>query len=129
MFVPWVPHFTKDEARDALAGATSWREVMEALGYRYHGKNIATVRKWAERWTPPTDHLSDYRGQLKRSTRYSDEELAEAVAASYSYAETLRRLGYCPTGGNWKTLQRKTAELGISTDHFDPYATSRRLGR
>jgi ferredoxin/DNA-binding transcriptional ArsR family regulator len=47
------------------------------------------------------------------------------VAASLSWAETLRRLGYCPTGGNWKTLKKRTAALGASTAHFDPYAAAR----
>jgi len=42
-----------------------------------------------------------------------------------SFAETLKRLGLCPTGGNWKTLRRYVAERGIPTDHFDPYASSR----
>jgi hypothetical protein len=28
-------------------------------------------------------------------------------------------------GGNWKTLKRRVAELGISTAHFDPYAATR----
>ena len=48
-----------------------------------------------------------------------------AVVASMSFAETLRRLELCPTGGNWKTLRRYSEERGISTEHFDPYASSR----
>ncbi|HEY1357518.1 MAG TPA: hypothetical protein VGF21_04355 [Thermoleophilaceae bacterium] len=51
------------------------------------------------------------------------------MSASYSWAETLRRLGYCPTGGNWRTLKKRVAALGIRTDHFDPYETSRRRAR
>jgi hypothetical protein len=46
----------------------------------------------------------------------------EAVAASKSWAETLRRLDYCPTGGNSTTLKKYVARWGVSTDHFDPYA-------
>jgi hypothetical protein len=42
-----------------------------------------------------------------------------------SFAETLRRLELCPSGGNWKPLRRYAAERGIPTDHFDPYASSR----
>ena len=121
--MPWRPHFTEDEARSALTGAESWREVLEALGYRYHGKNIETVRKWAARWDIPTSHLTDQRAP--RRARYTEAQLREAVAASLSWAETLRRLGYCPTGGNWRTLKRRVTALGISTAHFDPYAASR----
>lgn len=31
----------------------------------------------------------------------------------------------CQTGGNYKVLQRYSAEWGISAEHFSPYATSR----
>ena len=124
--MPWKPHFTKEEAQRALAAADSWAGVLRALGYRYHGKNIATVRKWAARWGLATDHLTDHRGRRGRPARYTDAELRAAVAASKSWAETLRRLGYCPTGGNPRTLQKRTAELGIPIDHFDPYAAARR---
>lgn len=122
--MPWVPRVSEDEVAEAVAGAASWREVLDALGYAYHGKSIATVRKWAGRWGIPTGHLSDLRGR-RPCLRYTEEALEQAVAASLSWAETLRRLGYCPTGGNWRTLKRRVAELRISTDHFDPYAFAR----
>lgn len=48
--------------------------------------------------------------------------MREAVAQSKSWSDALRRLGYCPTGGNPKTLKKYVALWGISTDHFDPYA-------
>ena len=48
-----------------------------------------------------------------------------AVSASRSFAEALRRLGLGPSGGNWRTLQRRCREWAIATDHFDPYASSR----
>lgn len=97
---------------------------MEALGYAYHPKNIATIRKWAARWELGTSHLLDRRGP--REYRYSAAELRDAVAVSLSWAEVLRRLGYCPSGGNWRTVKRRAGELGISTAHFDPYAANRR---
>jgi len=52
-----------------------------------------------------------------------------AVAASFSYAETLRRLDLCATGGNWLTLQRWAERWGISTEHFDRNASSTALMR
>lgn len=57
-----------------------------------------------------------------RELRYTEEEAREAIARSKSWTEALRRLGYCPTGGNPKTLKKYVALWGISTDHFDPYA-------
>jgi hypothetical protein len=52
--------------------------------------------------------------------RYTDLEARTAVAASYSYAETLRRLGMCSTGGAWLVLKKYVGVWGISTEHFDP---------
>ena len=57
-------------------------------------------------------------------SRYTKEEAAAAVEASYSWAETLRRLGVCSSGGNWKTLQKRVKEWGIETDHFEPWRAS-----
>jgi hypothetical protein len=54
--------------------------------------------------------------------RFSESEAREAIAASRSWTESLRRLDYCPTGGNPATLKKYAALWGISTDHFDPYA-------
>jgi hypothetical protein len=43
------------------------------------------------------------------------------VALSRSYAETLRRLGMRPAGGNHLTLRRYVEQIWqLSTDHFDP---------
>jgi transposase-like protein len=125
-FMPWIPRYEEAQLRTAIDAAASWRDVLVAIGHEYHGKNISTARKWAQRWHIQTDHLPDRRA---RTARYTSEELATAIAASRSWAETLRRLGYCSTGGNWKTLKKRAAELGLSTAHFDPYARSRERSR
>lgn len=57
--------------------------------------------------------------------RYSETEARCAVAASLSYAETLRRLELCATGGNWRTLRLWIDRWGIATDHFDSRAAQR----
>jgi hypothetical protein len=62
---------------------------------------------------------------MRRVWRFGEAEVRRAVAASSSFAETLRRLGLGPSGGNWRTLQRYCRDWGIPTDHFDPYAASR----
>ena len=49
-------------------------------------------------------------------------EARDAIARSKSWTEALRRLDYCPAGGNPKTLKKYASIWGISTDHFDPYA-------
>ena len=57
--------------------------------------------------------------------RYSEAEARRAVADSLSYAQALRTLGLCATGGNWRTLQIWVARWGIATEHFDPRAVQR----
>lgn len=57
--------------------------------------------------------------------RYSEAEAREAVAASLSYAECLRKLNLCATGGNWRTLRIWIQRWAITTDHFDPRAAQR----
>jgi len=54
--------------------------------------------------------------------RYSEQQAREAVAASLSYSEALRRLDLGPTGGNWRTLRLWAERWEIATDHFDPNA-------
>jgi hypothetical protein len=61
---------------------------------------------------------------VPRSPRFTEPQLRAAVAASRSWAETLRRLKYRSAGGNWKTLKKYAALWGIPTDHFDPHAAS-----
>lgn len=121
--MPWVPGFSKDQLVAAVSGAATWREVLAALDLGYHGKNIETIRKWADRWGISIAHLSDNRGD-RRAPRFTEEELREAIAASISWAETLRHLKYRSAGGNWKTLQKYAALWAIPTNHFDPHGAS-----
>jgi hypothetical protein len=62
---------------------------------------------------------------MGRRLSYTEAQARAAIAASRSYAEALRRLGMCATGGAGNTLKKWTVVWGISTDHFDPYAASR----
>jgi hypothetical protein len=57
--------------------------------------------------------------------RYSESEAREAIASSKSWAEALRRLGMCHTGGAHHVLRKYAALWEISTKHFDPYAALR----
>lgn len=57
--------------------------------------------------------------------RYTEDEARDAVAASRSYAEALRRLGKCDTGGAWKVLEKWVEIWDIPIDHFDPAAVRR----
>jgi len=129
VFVPWVPTYTPIEAEAAIAEAETWHDALDALGVRYHGKTIATLRKWAERWSIPTDHLTDRSGNRPIRSRYSAAEAREAIASSFSWAEALRKLGMCHSGGNWRLLKERAGRWDIPTNHFDPYARGREAAR
>lgn len=57
-----------------------------------------------------------------RRLSYTEEEAREAISASKSWAESLRYLGLCPTGGAWRVLKKYARIWDISTEHFDPEA-------
>jgi hypothetical protein len=61
-----------------------------------------------------------------RGPRYSEVQAREAIAASLSYSDALRRLGMRPAGGNHRTIRRYAEEVWrIPVDHFDPGAARR----
>jgi len=51
---------------------------------------------------------------------YTERDARTAIAASKSWAESLRRLGLCSTGGAWRILKKYAELWQIPTDHFDP---------
>lgn len=63
--------------------------------------------------------------RMPKRPAFSEEQLREAVAASWSYTETLRRLDMRPAGGNHRTLRKYVELWAISVDHFDPYRACR----
>jgi len=58
--------------------------------------------------------------------RYGEQEAKEAVAASRSFSEALRKLGMRPAGGNHRLLKSWVKRWQIPTDHFDAGASLRR---
>jgi hypothetical protein len=57
--------------------------------------------------------------------RFTESDARRAIAGSRSWAEALRKLGYCHNGGNPRTLQKYARLWGIPTEHFDPGAAVR----
>ncbi len=55
---------------------------------------------------------------MARSRRYSDEDVANAIANAVSIADALRRLGLVARGGNYELLYQRIRELGLNTDHI-----------
>jgi hypothetical protein len=61
----------------------------------------------------------------RRGPTYSEAQARAAVAGSKSYAQALRSMGMCASGGGTATLKKWVRRWGISTAHFDPYANAR----
>jgi hypothetical protein len=62
---------------------------------------------------------------MPRRSRYTEDQVREAVASSPSLTAALRRLGLRPAGGNHRTLRKLIERYGISTEHFQPIWTLR----
>jgi 5-methylcytosine-specific restriction endonuclease McrA len=55
---------------------------------------------------------------MPKHRSWTDQQLIEAVAASYSYRAVLIKLGLIPAGGNYAQVQKRIQELKITTLHF-----------
>lgn len=63
---------------------------------------------------------------MARTPPFSETDARAAIAASTSWSDALRWLGYEPKGCNYRTLQRWAGQWKIRTDHFDANAGRRR---
>ena len=55
---------------------------------------------------------------MRNATRYSDDDIASAVAAAVSVAGVLRTLGIKPAGGSPFHISKRIKRLGLDTCHF-----------
>jgi len=55
---------------------------------------------------------------MKRRSTWTDADLSAAITASTSMAEVLRRLKIKVAGGNYRTVQRRIADLQLDTRHW-----------
>ena len=51
-------------------------------------------------------------------TKYSEQDLIEAVKTSSSIADVCRKVGLKPAGGNYKTIKQKIIKFNIDDSHF-----------
>jgi hypothetical protein len=55
----FVPAYTENELRVAVAGATSMSEVLRRFGLRPAGGNHRHLRKWLDAWQIPEELLAE----------------------------------------------------------------------
>jgi hypothetical protein len=51
-------------------------------------------------------------------TQWTDSDLAAAVKTSRSIRAVLKKVGLAPSGGNYESIKRRIAALGLDTSHF-----------
>jgi hypothetical protein len=110
--------FTDEQLHVVVPACTTYMMVVERLGLEPFEESAKLVRRRIGQLGIATDHFLRRRDASGRRSRWSDDDLRAAVAASPGYAATLRALGLIPAGGNYDRLQRRIRELGIDTSHF-----------
>src|SRR5689334_1345722 len=55
---------------------------------------------------------------MPRSRRWTDDQLARAVAVAFSVRTVLQELSLHPTGANYKAFYSHCRRLGLDTSHF-----------
>lgn len=62
------------------------------------------------------EYIIVHKQHRKRS--YTDQQLKDAVAESFSMAEVLRKINLRPAGGNYDLVKYRIKEMGLDTSHF-----------
>ncbi len=131
---PWISwHFmakgpqkyTDEQLAFAVANSPNMRQVLISLGLAARGGNYETVRQGIAFLGIDASHLGRWsRGVVAAR---SDQEILDAVKASRSFAQALKKLGLRP-GRTPSTLKRRIELLGVDTSHLTGMAWRRGSG-
>ena len=127
--MPRQPRWTDAELLEAVASSKTWTEVAQRLHLSAGGGTHATLRRHAARLGADTEHLPDVTHRRRGARRFTDAQLASAVATSTTVAGVLRSLGYTPSGGMHRYIVGLIRQNGLSTDHFVGRGWSRGTSR
>lgn len=107
------------QLRDAIAGATNWRDVMRALGLRDNSAGaIRIMKRHAARLGLDTSHFRGKRG-------WSDAQLRRAVIDARSWDELLTTVGLAPRSRDGRIRVKAHAmRLGLDLAHLDNSVTN-----
>jgi hypothetical protein len=100
--------------RSAVSAAHSWNDLMRRLDLPVSGGRRRSLQRAVAELGLDTGHFT----HRSPWTRYSDEDVAEAVAASRTLREVADRLGAVPATGTLSHLRRRIARAGIDVRHF-----------
>jgi hypothetical protein len=130
--------FNESQARDAIARARCWTEALRFLGYRNHGGNSNTLKKYAHLWSISVDHfdpqsvVAEALERGRRNRRGIPLEQVLVKDSSYSRGHLKRRLfkegikqrrcELCGQGELWHGLR-----MSLILDHINGDGTDHRL--
>ncbi|MGX1954542.1 HNH endonuclease signature motif containing protein [Streptomyces anulatus] len=109
--------YTRDRLAEAARQCADIEEVIAFLGTRPYGRLSRYLLDRFKHFGIDVSHFSRC-GYRRAGERPSTDELAQAVAAAVSIADTLRRLGRTDTTSQRQHLSRWIAEDGLLTSHF-----------
>ncbi|OEV29222.1 HNH endonuclease [Streptomyces nanshensis] len=106
--------YAREQLAAAVAAASNWTDVMRALGLRVSGGRRRTLQVAAAEYQLDTGHF------MRRSPRakYTDDQIAQAVASSTMLREVVRKLGARPSTGMLSHIRRRIAAADLDVSHF-----------
>ncbi|MGW6951987.1 HNH endonuclease [Streptomyces xanthophaeus] len=107
-----ISPYTKERLTEAAQGARTLTEALRRLGV---DPKSPTRRYLHDRMRKLGVDVSHFE---REAVKWSREVLAEAVAASTTMCEVLRRLGLDVVGGHHTHISRRVKAFGIDTSHF-----------
>ncbi|MEU7114330.1 HNH endonuclease signature motif containing protein [Streptomyces sp. NPDC046182] len=113
--------YTKERLAEAAGTSRTLTETLEKLGADPKSGTRRYVRDRMRKLGVDTAHFE------REGARWTREVLAEAVAASTSMCDVLRRLGVEVVGGQHTHISRRVRAYGIDTSHFAPAVRSERM--
>ncbi|MEV7102856.1 HNH endonuclease [Streptomyces atroolivaceus] len=110
-------HYTRERLAEAASRCADIQEVINFLGTRPYGRLSRYLFDRFEHFGIDVSHFPR-RVYRQAGERPSTTDLAEAVAAAVSIADTLRRLGRTDNAGQRRRLREWMAEDGLTSAHF-----------
>ncbi|MFD3717411.1 HNH endonuclease signature motif containing protein [Streptomyces sp. NPDC058674] len=107
-----ISPYTRERLALAAAGARTLSEALERLGVDPTGGSRRYLHDRMRKLGVDVSHFE------REGVKWTRAVLAEAVAASTSLCEVLRRLGLDVVGGHHSHIGRRVKAFGIDTSHF-----------
>ncbi|MEU9300388.1 HNH endonuclease signature motif containing protein [Streptomyces sp. NPDC048269] len=107
-----ISPYTRDRLAEAAEGSRTLSEALRKLGVDPKGASRRYLHHRMRKLGVDTSHFQ------AEGAKWTREILAEAVAASTTMCEVLRRLGLEVVGGHHTHISRRVKAYGIDTSHF-----------